>query len=611
MAINEKTLNSLFEGIDFPAPLKKIILMSLEDGVLTDRERELIKKKALAEGMDEVEFEFYFDKIEERFKEIYRSENSPAKIMHEAFDYMESIAKGGQGYFPTEELERMLAFLPGVGGSASGDDSDDGKGLSFDKVLGKINGAVMITGAVASALNLFIKEPSNLNNLKAEVIRNVKIPADIELVVEFLEYAELSVTEEKQKDKAAGILTNVSNFVAGSAIDLIPIWQQKKKFVIDKALKDFEGDSDALKRLAKFKTSPTEKLKKLIATTAGLPVKMSSLFMKVGIPESIEDLLDLMNFVRQMAQSSDPRAPEFREYLLQLQEEGIRKFPDKLAEISSHSIHVSPLQKLKENLQKGNSRLVLAETKIPGDEKEFFDMIRFVEAQARGNTPEAMEFKHFLGRMYEYGLSTFPNSQMELSAYRPHSLEILKYQLASVAKTEEIGGLAGVLKEIAVGSSNQYKDAVESVLRKFPVPTNFDDLIEVIAYVKNIAEGDGVYDTNVPFMEFQNRLFSEAMRIFPEMSEQIFPYRVSVVEKFNLYKRTHSLQDAVTSFKVPAVEEDFFELISFAKSKAKIDPNYKDYYKQLQKRLYIEGKEMPNINQDKLKQYKVKTFGIF
>lgn len=618
MVSNDKVPASIFDGIDLPESLKKIIVMSLEDGILTDRELELIKRKALAEGMDEIEFEFYFEKIEERFREFHRAANSPAKIMHDAFDYMESIAKGGQGYFPTEELERMLAFLPGVGGGGSSSQSGEGGGESsntsssqsaFDKVLGKINAGVMVTGAVASALNLFIKEPSNLNNLKAEVIRNVKIPVDIELVVEFLEYANLSITEEKQKEKATGVLTSVSNFVAGSAIDIIPIWQEKKKQVIAKALKDFEGNPAALQRLAKYKVTALDKLKKLIASTAGLPVKLSSIFMKVDIPDIPDELLELMSFVRQMAQSSDPRAPEFREYLFRLQEEGMRKFPDRFADIESHSIHVSPLAKLKENLKKGNTRIVLAETVVPGDEDEFFEMIRFVEAQSRGSNAEAMEFKRFLGRMYNYGLTHFPNNQMELAAYRPHSVEILKHQLASVTKTEDIGGLAGAFKELAVGSSNAYVDDIEKVLRNFLIPTDLDDLIEVLAFVKSIAEGN-VGEANVPFMEFQNRLYTEGLRNFPQMAEQIHPYRVSAVEKFKLYVETHSLSDAVASFQVPTLPEDFFALIDYAKVKAKSDSYRKEEYKQLQKRLYEAGKRM-DLDQDKLKQFKPKAFGIF
>lgn len=576
---------TIFDGINFPESLKKIIRMSLEDGILTDREKELIKRKALAEGIDEIEFDFYFEKIEERFTSSYKEQNNPVKALRKAFDSMKELAEGGTGIVPAD-LTEQLSMIPGIATGAA------------------------ITGAVSSVLNVFIKTPSNLNTLKSEVIKHFMIPKDIDLIVDFLEYANISIAEEKQRIKAKSGMAGISDFVAGGELDIIPIWKLKKKQVIEKAKEDFKDNADALKRLKKYQSSPTEKLQKLLTTTAGLPVKMSSLFMKVGIPDSAEDLIELMNFVRQMAQSSDPRAPEFREHLLVLQAEGQRKFPEKLAEIESHSIHVSPLQKLKENLKKGTTRVVLGETTIPDHEDEFFEMIRFVEAQSRANINEAIEFKYFLGKMYDHGLKLFPNSRMKLSAYRPHSVDILKHRLAGVTKMSEIGGLAGVLKEIAVGSSKQYKEDVETVLRNFQMPSDFDDLMELLSFVKSIADGNGMGEVNVPFIEFQNRLYTEALRIFPEMTDRIFPYRVSALEKFKLYELTHSLKDAIASFKTPDSEEDFFELIKYAHQMAKFNSFHKEEYKQLQKRLYTDGKGM-DIDQNKLKQYKIKTLGIF
>ena len=584
MNLADKFKDTLFDGIDLTESLKKIILMSLEDSILTEREKDLIKRKALAEGMDEIEFDFYFEKIEERFNSLQKATNSsPAKTLKAAFDSLKNIAEGGNGVIPTEQLTGQLSMIPGI---ATG---------------------TAITGAIASVLNVFIKEPSTLNSLKAEVIKHVQIPEDIELVVEFLDYAHLSILEEKQRIKAKSGLSGISDFVAGGELDIIPIWQLKIKQVISASKEALKDKPEDLKRLKKYQTSPTEKLKKLIASTVGLPIKMSSLFMKVGIPDIAEDLIELMNFVRQMAQSSDPRAPEFREYLLTLQAEGQRKFPEKAAEIESHSIRISPLQKLKENLKGGNSRLVLAETKIPGDEDEFFEMIRFVEAQSRSNTPQAIEFNHFLVRMYNYGLTHFPDNRLELSTYRPHSLEILKHQLAAIIQTSDIGGVAGLLKEIAVGYSKQYENDIERVLRNFPLPTDFDDLMELLAFIKDIAGNES--KANIPFMEFQNRLYSEGMRAFPDMAEQIYSYRVTANEKFKLYADTHSLGEAIASFKTPTIEEEFFDLIMYAQQKAKNDSFNKEKYEQLQKRLYLDGKEM-GFDPSRLKRFKIKKFGF-
>ena len=583
MALNNIS-DSIFNGINLPDSVTRIIKMSLEDGVLTDREKELIKRKALAEGIDEIEFDFYFEKIEERFNSLQKAiTSSPAKTLKAAFDSLKSIAEGGKGVIPTEQITDQLSLIPGISTGAA------------------------ITGAVASVLNIFIKEPSNLNSLKAEVIKHVQIPKDIDLIVEFLDYAQASIVEEKQRIKAKSGLSGISNFVAGGELDIIPVWQLKIKQVITASQEDLKDNPEALKRLKKYQTSPTDKLKKLIATTAGLPVKLSSLFAKVGVPDVPDDLMELMSFVRQMAQSSDPRAAEFREHLFFLQAEGQRKFPEKAIEIETHSIRVSPLQKLKESLKGGNARLVLAETKIPGDEDEFFDMIRFVESQARSNSSMAIEFKNFLGRMYNYGLARFPENRMELSTYRPHSLDILKHQLSSITSNSDSDGVAGFLKEITGEAAKQYENELEEVLRNFPTPTDFDDLIEVLAFVKDLAGKGG--KANIPFMEFQNRLYSDAKRVFPDMEEQIYPFRITANEKFKLYADTHSLNDAIASFKTPMIEEDFFDLIMYAQQKAKTDSSHKDEYEQLQKRLYLDGKAM-GFDSDRLKRYKVKKFGF-
>lgn len=573
---------SIFEGTNFSESLRKIVRMSLEDGMLTAREKELIKRKALADGIDEIEFEFYFEKIEERFNSILNDKHNPVQGLKKAFDIMKEMAEGGGGVMPSE-LAGQLSQIPGIGAGAA------------------------IVGAVSSVLNLFIKTPSNLNNLKAEVIKHVVIPNNITLIVEFLEYANISIAEEKQRIKAKSVASGISNAIAGAELDIIPIWQLKKKQVIQKAIEDFRDNPEALNRLKKYQVTPTEKLKKLLASTAGLPVKMSSIFMKVGVPDTKEDLLDLMSFVRQTAQSSDPRAHDFMEFLSLLQIEGGRKFPDSVAEIESHSVRIAPLQKLKEQLKNGNTRGVLAETVFPDDKDEFFDMIRFVEAQSRANNNEATEFKQFLWKMYEFGLVHFPDNKLELSSYRPHSVDLLKHQLTTINKNCESGGFVDMFKEL-LSDSSEYKNAVERVLLNFPTPRDYDDLVELLSFVTGLVSNNK--KANVSFMEFQNRLYEDGLRSYPEMSGHLRPYRISAREKFKLYAKTHSLSDAIASFATPVDEEDFFDLIQYAQQLMKSDDFHKDLYKQLQKRLYMDGKMM-DINQERLKQYKVKSFRIF
>lgn len=577
-----KNSDLIFEGISLPPSLKKIIEMALEDGVLTEKERELIKRKAIAEGLDEIEFEFYFEKIEERFMSSFHSQNSPSKILREAFAKMETIAEGSKGILP-EDLMSQLSLL------------------------GSVNPAGMVAGTVATALNAFIKTPSNLNNLKAEVIRSLKIPTNLEIILEFLEYADSCIAEEKLKNKSASTISGISNFLAGAEIDLIPIWNNKKKQIVEKAVEDFKNDPDALKYLKKYQTSSTDKLKKLLAATAGLPVKLSSIFMKVELPYSFKEFMELMDFVRQISLSSDPRAPEFKQYLIQLQEEGQRRFPEESNDIAARAIKISALQNFKDKLKNASSKEIIAKTEIPEDFREFIELMRFIESKSNGSNKDSMDYLIFLGKMYNYGIEHFPDKQIEISAYRPRSIEILKQQLATFKTSTQEQGLLSSFKDMVSGKNNDYCNAIEVVLRNFPTPHNYEDLIEVLKYAKESVEFDK--EAKLPFMEFQNRLFNDALRNFPDKSQDFFSLRVYIVEKFKLYAKSHSIAEAVSSFPIPANEEDFFDLIGYAKSKMKNDEVHEDDYKQMVNRMYLAGKDI--YDHEKLKKYKIKKFGLF
>lgn len=549
--------------------------MALEDGILTEKEREIIKRKAIAEGLDEIEFEFYFEKIEERFMSSYRSQKSPAKILREAFANMEAIAEGAKGVLP-EELASQLSSL------------------------GSLNPAGMVAGAVATALNAFIKTPSNLNKLKAEIIRSLNVPNDLETILEFLEYAESCIAEEKLKIKSSSSLTGISNFLGGAELDLVPIWNIKKKQILEKAVEDFKNDPNALKKLKKYQISSTDKLKKLLAATAGLPVKLSSIFMKVEIPYSFKEFMELMDYVRQMSLSSDPRSHEFKEYLTHLQEEGQRRFPEESDHIASRAIKISALQNFKDKLKNASSKEILAQTEMPEDYTEFMDLMRFIESKSKGSNKDSMDYMIFLGKMHDYGIEHFPDKQIEISAYRPRSIEILKKQLSVFNGSNQEDG-AG-----QIGKNNDYSNAIEVVLRNFPTPNSYEDLIEVLRHAKQSVEFDN--EAKLPYMEFQNRLYNDALVKYPEKSQEFFSLRVNIIEKFKFYVKNHSIGEAVSSFPVPPNEEDFFNLIGYAHSKMKTDKNREEEYKQIVKRMYAEGKSL--YDSEKLKKFKIKRFGI-
>lgn len=602
MATTQKEIYAMvFDGIDLPDSLRKIIEMSLEDGIITDRERALIKKKAISEGLDEDLFDFYFEKIEERYTDLNKRLNNPIKILREAFDAMKKIAEGGKGIFPVEQLGNLLSSLPGIGQMPTQGSGGNDVMKTVNKVAGGITNALSITTAVGTVLNVFIKEPSNLNNLKAEVIRNLKIPNDIDLIAEFLDYADASIIEEKEIKKAKSGLSSVSNFVAGAETDLIPIWKLKMKQTVDKAKKEFHNEPHLLERIKKYIVTATDKLKKLINETAGLPVKTSSLFLKIELPHSRDEYMELMNFVKTYAKSSDPRAHEFKDYLMQLQEEAKLRFPGHLDEIEAHSIKTSPLQKMKDSLKKSPVKIVISETKIPEDESDFFEMISFVETQSKGSTSDAVEFKNFLEKMYNYGVSNFKNREEDLSAYRPRSIEILKKRLSQIAPIDE--GIKGFFGS----DKNRFTEEVKKVLRNFPTPTNFVDFLEIMAFAKNSFE----YDENAKdeYLEFLDRLYSEGIRMFPEKRTELNPYKIPITEKFKKYQQQHNLSEAISAFPIPSDEEEFFELMSYSKTMHQTDNYRKDDYKRFNKRLYLEGKG--RFDEDKLKKYKIKSFGIF
>ena len=207
---NGTSNNSLFDNMDIPEKLKQFIILSIQDGVITENERNLISKKGIELGMDKDILDFYIEKIEEKLEadnHEVKEQNHPVKQIAYAFKIAEGYSTGGDQVANSEDLTKVLALIPGVGGVAA-------------------------IGSLASSI---IKTPSNLNALKAEIINHAIVPEEETYLADFIEFCELELESENRKSSSKGLLDAIGSIFGGSELNLIPIWEEKIKQLINRA----------------------------------------------------------------------------------------------------------------------------------------------------------------------------------------------------------------------------------------------------------------------------------------------------------------------------------------------------------------------------------------
>lgn len=250
--------------------LESMIQMAIEDGELSDREIEMLSRRAVKEGIDPDEFEFNLRmrmKIAIKKKEELKNMN-PVVGLSQAFSMMEQYAKGGKQVVSADALTGVMTLIPGVGPLA----------------------------AAGGLLAAFIETPSNLNQLKAEAIRRFVLPDNPEHLAQFINYAGSQQTEAQLAKEANFNLKGiVSGLLVGTDIDLIPIWEKKIEEACDKAELIAPTDPQLMSAVKKNKPTLLRKLQSGQVTPHGVKGRTIGL-NDVTAPANNDELLEVVEF---------------------------------------------------------------------------------------------------------------------------------------------------------------------------------------------------------------------------------------------------------------------------------------------------------------------------
>ncbi|MBD5380161.1 MAG: hypothetical protein HDR74_09855 [Bacteroides sp.] len=223
----------------------EFVCMSLADGILDNKEKELLIRRATEDGVDLQEFDFVITKALEAYHTACKR---TIEELSNFFNQAEAMSKKEQK--PNEAtLSSAVPAIMDVAGKSKGNPY---------LIAGLVAGEV-----VGQAITSFIKEPSKLNTFKAEIIRKIDIPLFPEVLVDFFGYASSQIIEEKQRNNGKGIFTEWSETLFGKDIDLVPIWKEKMTQVMTKTVMKYGHDPNVMSLVAKWRETPLKKLSKI------------------------------------------------------------------------------------------------------------------------------------------------------------------------------------------------------------------------------------------------------------------------------------------------------------------------------------------------------------
>ena len=162
----------------------KYVRMALADGFIDSQERRMLDKCVFEDNVDLAEFDFYLTKaLEQRQMHLQDAVNKLSALFRNA----DAMAKNE---VPRQESELKAA-------------------------LAGLSAICPVAGAVGALVGAFVKTPSKLNELKAEIIRIIEIPMLPSVLVEFFQYASSQIKQERKKaaDKGGSLLSRSSSAV--------------------------------------------------------------------------------------------------------------------------------------------------------------------------------------------------------------------------------------------------------------------------------------------------------------------------------------------------------------------------------------------------------------
>lgn len=375
---------AVWEAIGCSTKTAMFIEMSLADGVIDTQERALITKRASAEGVDLEEFEFLVAKKLEANELINKNAvKELSRLFSEATKMTEKEVK--------PDTSTLSQALPKVMTMAA-----------------KSNAGVAVATEVLSIIASFIKEPSKLNEFKAEIIRMIEIPMLPSVIVEFFAYANSQIIQERQKVNGKGYVSVVSETLFGKELELEPIWKEKMSHVMGKVVARYGNDPVVMASLKPYRITP---LKKFMAIKGN-----RDLVLTFPVPKLAPDFIELMRYAYRLSQDKgEPLAATYYDLCRKMHTDGrelARRFPAVAAVIQE--CRNSPLVTLKANI---NDEDYLIMFNLPDDVNDAVEVLQFTSSK-----PQLKNLHKRIYRQAEEKFQRNPELLERIKTFRPKGL---------------------------------------------------------------------------------------------------------------------------------------------------------------------------------------------
>ena len=286
--------------------------------------------------------------------------------------------------------------------------------MSLGKVASTSHPAVagvMVAGEVVSTIGNFIKEPSKLNEFKAQIIRMIQIPMLPSVIVEFFDYANSQIIQEKQKNEGKGYFEICSEALFGKQLDLVPIWNNKMTQVMTKTVQQFGHDEKVMDSIKPYRITPLKKFMEIKDNNDAV--------LTFPVPTLAPDFIDLLRYVFKLSQDARFKGGALGDAYYHLCQKMINDgkhlaniFP-KVASVIQEC-RLSPLSELKANI---DNRDFLIMFNIPADFNDAKEVLQYSSSK-----PQLKEVHKRLYKQAEQKFKETPDLFEQLKQFKPKGI---------------------------------------------------------------------------------------------------------------------------------------------------------------------------------------------
>ena len=376
---------SVWETMGCSAKTIDFIKIAMIDGVIDDRDYQMLKIRIGEDGVDPDEFNYILAKATEEYQ---KTAKTVIKQLSSAFDLAEKMAKKEEK--PNEK--ELNDALPALLSMASG-------GTLF-----AMASAAGLEG-IGKAIGRFVKEPSKLNRFKAEIIRMVDIPLFPEVIVDFCSYAQSQLIQEQQKLEGKGLFTQWSDSLFGKDVDLVPIWKEKMSHVLDKATSRYGNTPEIMALFERWRDTP---LKKLMGMTDYDEIMM------FPTPVYVSDLINVLQYSFNKSQEdNNPLKEAYYKLSNRLCRDG-QSLAEQFENVRD-VIEEYRLRPIHELISRSSDQNYLAMFNAPENFDDLLEVLQYFKSRP--------DLKEVHKRVYKQALKAYddPDAIAEIKAFKPKS----------------------------------------------------------------------------------------------------------------------------------------------------------------------------------------------